>query len=33
VTVFPVPVIACPTLGEQFVSEIKRLTRNGQQRC
>jgi hypothetical protein len=32
VTVFPVPVIACPTHGEQFLSEIRSLTRDGQQR-
>src|SRR5204863_10059267 len=33
VTVFPVPVIALPpTLGEQYVSEIMSLIRDGQQR-
>src|SRR5258705_3000239 len=32
VTVFPVPVIACPTHGEHYVSEIMSLTSDGQQR-
>jgi hypothetical protein len=32
VTVFPVPVIACPTHGEQYVSETMSLISDGQQR-